>query len=180
MKLASTSRAQPTALLDCHLGRQLGRLDSHFIMVQLLVSATFCWLIVLTKSSRIRLEATSTAEEHDTPRSTGWQPKLTQAPYHPRYGALSQRDLFGRQADVDVCAYINGSPDQPYTCTGTCSAYDNGYFNCCLKDSDGNVLPNCYPATSCLTPGKSNPNTASGVVVFADQTLLWYCVPAIL
>ncbi|KAI7211598.1 hypothetical protein KC333_g7600 [Hortaea werneckii] len=84
---------------------------------------------------------------------------MTTAPPHPKVGMMKQRELFGRQADVDqTCAYIGGDANRPVTCgNGVCHWFTNpSYLLCCIPNENGSFDDTCQPATTCLDYSPNN------------------------
>ncbi|KAI7549345.1 hypothetical protein KC331_g3851 [Hortaea werneckii] len=94
---------------------------------------------------------------------------MTTAPPHPKVGMMEQRELFGRQADVDqTCAYIGGDANRPVTCgNGVCHWFTNpSYLLCCIPNENGSFDDTCQPATTCLDYSPNNlPSTRSNALI---------------
>lgn len=99
-------------------------------------------------------------------------PTPTRPAVLPRYGSVEERELFGRQLNVDTCGYTDGRVESPFLCSGVCSSFYEGYINCCPTDGIGSPRPSCSPATTCLD--YNSVYYDGQAVVFSGQVLLWY------
>ncbi|KAI6906928.1 hypothetical protein KC318_g2544 [Hortaea werneckii] len=100
---------------------------------------------------------------------------MTASPLHPKVGMMKQRELFGRQADVDqTCAYIGGDANRPVTCgTGVCHWFTNpSYLLCCNPNENGSFDDTCQPATTCLDYSENSLSSTRSYAVVTGYNYL--------
>lgn len=118
----------------------------------------FAVLLLVTKTvfTFVIQQSEPTATTHSAADLNGWTPKPTQAPLDPRYAGIEQRNLFGRQLQGEICAYIDGNESTPIYCNSgaSCGWYtDPNYFVCCATDSSSGYIengPGCASASACI------------------------------